>query len=1431
MISTAEDDGQLRTLRVSRRASSGCRFLCSLSRGATNSNRPSASKALAPQRALGHALALLFLLGAIPARGQPSPADPASLPVLTKVEQVWELNPSEAKLGYPVRFRAVVTTYDSIWNVLFVQDSTAGISVELPDDTIHYHAGQLVEVEGTIHPGLFAPEIINPRLKILGQAFMPVPRRPPLEDLFSGRESSQWVELEGIVQSAVVEEDGHLSLDIAVGTSRLRAWVLKFPRPYHDRLVDAAIRVRGVCATFYNTKGQLNGIQLFVPSLENVQVKEESPSTPFAAPVRPIRSLLRFTRSGVFGHRVHVQGVVTLNHTGRAFFIQDESDGLYVQTDLAVRAKPGDRVDVAGFAAPGEYTPVLENSIFRVIGNGPAPTPIPVTEEKALQGDFDAELVELQAQLVNRVRRTGLQILTLQAGNLTFNAEMEEKGPADTLALLSDGSRIRLTGICKVQVGETRKPRSFRILLRSPADIVILQRPIWWTLGRVLWVLGVLAAAILAPLGWAAILRRRVQSQTETIRATLESTADGILVVDAQGKIVAFNQKFVEMWHIPESVLASRDDNQALSFVLSQLKEPEAFLAKVKALYADPDAQSDEVLEFKDGRVFERHSEPQRIGGKNIGRVWGFRDVTERKRSEEALGRERNLFNALMDSIPDTIYFKDTASRFTRINKAQAKMLGVKDPSEAIRKTDFDFFPTELAQEFYASERKIIESGQPVINNVERIEKPGGQVYWLSATEVPIKDEESRVIGLVGVSRDITDRKQAEVELEKAKEAAEAASRAKSEFLANMSHEIRTPMNGIIGMTELALDTELTPEQQDYLTMVKTSADSLLTVINDILDFSKIEAGKLELDQIEFNLPDSLGDAMKTLAPRAHQKGLELAFQVRPEVPEAVVGDPTRLRQIVLNLVGNAIKFTERGEVILEVEPESRAVTSLSLHFTVKDTGVGIPAEKQRLIFEPFTQADGSMTRKYGGTGLGLAISSQLVEKMGGRIWVESEPGIGSRFHFTAHLGVAKGPPRRLVPAQPTDLRDMAVLVVEDNATNRRILEGMLIQWQMKPALADGGWTALAALERALEARKPFRLVLLDAQMPEMDGFALAEMIKQNPKLAGATIMMLTSAGQRGDAARCRELGIAAYLIKPIKQSDLLQAILIALGKPVRDFERPALITRHSLREARRGLRILLAEDNHVNRELAVRLLEKRGHLVVVASNGREALAALEKVGFGGFDLVLMDVQMPVMDGFETAATIRAKERATGAHLTIIAITAHAMKGDRERCLAAGMDGYISKPIQAQELFDAIGALVGESTETGEGATRVKPDEEVFDRAAALERVQGDTELLLKIAHLFLTHCPQQLAKIREAIARRDGKSLERSAHTLNGSVRNFAARSAFNAALRLEAMGHEAEFTHAEEAFAELEGEIERLKPALESLEKEASEAADRQG
>ncbi|MGB9907832.1 MAG: response regulator [Candidatus Saccharicenans sp.] len=674
--------------------------------------------------------------------------------------------------------------------------------------------------------------------------------------------------------------------------------------------------------------------------------------------------------------------------------------------------------------------------------------------------------------------------------------------------------------------------------------------------------------------------------------------------------------------------------------------------------------------------------------------LYSIRKEKEKRRVETELKKLQQFQEKILTSLAEGVVVENARGIITYVNPALEQMLAYK-PGELLGKHWSIFIPEDQLEQVQRKSRS--RQSRTRERYEARLKTRDGRLIPVLIHAHSIFDQ-NKFSGVVSAITDISNLKKIEEELRISREEALAASRAKSEFLANMSHEIRTPMNGIIGMIELTLQTELTEEQLQFLKAARASAESLLTILNDILDFSKIEARMIELVPAEFNLHNSITEIVSTLALPAHQKGLELLCHVPPSLPESVIGDTSRLRQVLLNLVSNAIKFTERGEVAVEVREESRTTQDITLHFQVRDTGIGIPRDKLDSIFQPFVQADASFSRKYGGTGLGLAITSQLVSLMGGRIWAESEVGCGSTFHFTVRLGLT---PRRRPAAVPVTLsavHGLRVLVVDDNETNRIILKEMLQSWRMKPEEAASGPQALELIQAAISRQEAFGLFILDLSMPEMDGFELIRKVKEIEEARQVPIIILTSADRVGDLHQARELGAQAYLVKPVRPSDLLDTIMAIKGTTEAEPKLEVPITEHTLPEFRRKYNILLAEDNPVNQKVAIHLLQKKGHRVTVAENGRQVLEFLEKEKF---DLVLMDVQMPEMDGFEATRQIRQQEKAGGEHLPIVAMTAHAMKGDREKCLEAGMDDYVAKPLYPEQLYRAIERAVARKQDIG----------------------------------------------------------------------------------------------------------------------------------
>jgi two-component system, sensor histidine kinase and response regulator len=818
------------------------------------------------------------------------------------------------------------------------------------------------------------------------------------------------------------------------------------------------------------------------------------------------------------------------------------------------------------------------------------------------------------------------------------------------------------------------------------------------------------------------------------------------------------------------------------------------------------------------------------------------------RRTTRALASSAARTRAILESAQDSIITIDHDGRVLEYNPAAEQTFGYRRDDVLGQPINELILPPADRECFHRELKRCCETGESDIVG-KRTEVVAQRS---NGTEFPVE----LAISAITLSqqpifsaylRDLTESKRAEEELRCAKETAEDANRLKSEFLANMSHEIRTPMNGIMGMTDLTLDTELKPEQREYLRLVKSSADSLLHILNDILDFSKIEAGKIELDPVPFKLQEVVADVMKSLSMRAHDKGLELTYRISPAAPNHLSGDALRLRQIIVNLVNNAIKFTDAGEVSVDVALDDSDVANeeqeeqdvVRLRFSVRDTGMGIPPDSQGRVFDAFTQADGTTTRRFGGTGLGLTISKRLSVLMGGRMWLESEVGKGSTFHFTACFRLQSDP--EVNPERPeVSLNDMRVLVVDDNTTNRLILEETTSRWRMRPTSVGSGREALAEMRQAVAANDPFRIVLLDVMMPEMDGFTVAEQIRSESELVDTTIIVLSSLDSRGGAERCESLGVAKYLLKPVRTSELLEAIIASACNLPSVVKKP---TNPTTPEADQGIwQILLAEDNVVNQCVAARVLEKHGHTVVVVNNGKEALVALS---CQKFDLVLMDVQMPEMDGIEATAVIRQDEQRSGGHIPIIAMTAHAMKGDRERFLEAGMDDYVSKPFNGNELFAILNRLAphnaqaiqvvmakspssaassdsqGNAIAAGSSCTAatvedLEDDIEIIDWEALRARTEQQLDLLQELVGLFLDNAPQLLTEIETALSTGDGTLLVRSSHTLKGVLGNMCAEKCTRIALQLENCGRHGDTAQARVLFAELMSQWPRLESQL---------------
>jgi PAS domain S-box-containing protein len=1302
------------------------------------------------------AVVLAFPPTARPA-AQASPDSQLQLRTLTSIAAIRRLPPDEAARGYPVKIRAVVTYYGGTGWELFVSDAGGGIFVDLPAEERQLKAGDVLEIEGVTQSG-FAPEIAKPNIRVVGHGPTPLARSYRVDQLLSGQEDSTWVQVRGIIHSLSVQDEQTILHVMVDGVLLTAHYPVVDPRL--QQLVDAEVAFEGVCGTIFNQRNQALGIEFYIPDFAHIHVLSRPPADPFAEPVQPLNGIMQFTSRGLKQHRIHVRGTVLMQRLGYSLFVKDSTGSIYIRSQQSTPVVPGDVVDVAGYASIGDYTPILEDAAFRVIGHGPAPQPVPITTAEALKGTPDTWLVQMQGVLVDSTVTSEQQILTLQSGTRTIMAQAVDPGHLEFFSALKKGSLLRVTAICSVSVDRNRQPVNFTLYMRSFKDVQILSEPPWWTPQQLALTLGLMAIGILLALLWVLTLRRRVRDQTGMIKARLEREAaleklyedlvenarDFIFTHDATGRILSINRAAEKA--------SGYTHEELLSKTLFDLVPPES-RAELEARLAYVLAVDNSVplvcdVLTKSGKRLTLEVINQKVKTASGLQVSAFaRDITERRMAEQSLRESEEKFRSLVLNIPDVVWTMDSESHFSFISPGIERMSGfttdevyrqgvqlymesvhpediskVKDGIENLfaknqpfdvecrvrRKTgewmwvhDRSVATYEKNGKRYAdgllsditarkrAELTLVESGQrlKLLNAismgissgmsaseiirlaVERVfeyfpryrmgyaiseadshfevayslEPPGmpkaggtllpvGEAHeflehikmqqvvriddlgaenplapwretllargvratlkvplrhsaeclaliffdcphphaWTLHEQATLTEVAQYLSSILQEARAQERRRAAESALLKAKEAAEQANRAKSDFLANMSHEIRTPMNGIIGMTDLALETPLNAEQREYLAMVKLSAESLLTIINDILDFSKIEARKLTLEAVPFNPFHCFDAALQPLAIKAAQKGLDFEVRLDPTLPPCIVGDPGRLRQVLVNLAGNALRFTSQGRITVEVAVTSRSEPSVQVRFQVSDTGIGIPLEKQRLIFEAFSQADTSTTRRFGGTGLGLAISSQLVSMMGGELKVESEVGKGSLFFFTIQLGV--GDEAGATPG-PADLRD----------TNEE-----------------------------------------------------ADLFIDEPEFT------------------------------------------IHSGSPAVDSD---------------GVRrILVAEDNGVNQALVRRQLGKIGYDVVVAADGIAAVKAWKDPGGRPFDVIIMDVQMPGMDGFEACQKIRQQERITGGHVPIIAVTAHAMLGDRERCLAAGMDAYIAKPVRGSDLTDLVAKML-----------------------------------------------------------------------------------------------------------------------------------------
>jgi len=1096
--------------------------------------------------------------------------DPTESATLETIELVRRLTPDEANQGRLVRLSGVVTFSHPEQRLFFLHDGTGSVTVQLSDDHMALPAaGADITVMGRTLAGVFSTTVQPTQITVRGTRHLPEPTLITLDQAMTGKQDAQWVEMYGNLRQ-IAPTSGWVRLFLTLPTGDVTVNLQSAEAP--KLTIGSFLRVRGVCVDFPSTKNQVGGVFLYTSSAADIHVVGAAPADPFSLPEVLISNLHQYL--ALPGQQVLIRGVVLQHVPGRYLFVENASGVVRALSRDSNPLVPGDRVDVVGLPGREGNQYLMRDAVYRRTGSGPAPKPLNPADGLKLDSSVNGRLVTFTGTLLDVKARNENIHLFVQSGLAVHEVVFEGSLPPPTLAKWEPGSLIQVLGLYQLGYNEYNQPNQFTVLLRTPEDLAVLKRPGWWTLRKALFGLGVIGGLLVLGLSWAASLRRRVQQQTEVIRAQLA----------------------------------------------------------------------------KEANLEARHRE-------------------------------------IIENASDFIFTTDLTGKFTSFNRAGERITGYAR-GDALQMNIRDLIAPEDAVSGAALLSLALAPEQSETARFEtRFRTRDNRRVWME-TSARLILEDGQAVCLLGVARDISERKEIEDELKRAHAAAEANTRAKSAFLANMSHEIRTPMSGVIGMTNLLLDTSLRPEQREFAEAIHGSAEALLTILNDILDFSKIEAGKLQFESIDFEITVPIDDSLSLLAARAADKKIELASDIAVDLPRHVCGDPGRLRQVLINLIGNAVKFTERGEVVVTVSRESDTPTEVVVRFEVSDTGIGMSEEAKEQLFRPFMQADSSTTRRFGGTGLGLAICKQMVELMGGQIGVRSELGRGSVFWFTARLSKpAKSVSLNALP-EIAALKGVRVLGVDDNATNRKILSHTLLGWQIRCDLVASGAEALPLLAAAIHAGDPYRVVMLDYAMPEMDGVTLARTIRKHRAYDGMPVLLLTSLDQQFSREELAEIGISRVLIKPIRQSDLLRAILRLLGdssgweslppqtQVVRAPETPVEAT---------DLRIVVAEDNLVNQRIIQMQLKKLGFTADLVASGVELLKAFEHKTY---DLVLMDCQMPEMDGYEAARQLRASGRFPD--LRIIAMTANTMQGDREKCLAAGMDDYLSKPARPEVLRETL---------------------------------------------------------------------------------------------------------------------------------------------